>query len=237
MKEVRHADRGARRVMIAGGGNIGSRLAESIENEYAVKLIDHNKKNAERLAEQLRHTLVLSGDATDEELLTQENIEDMDVFCALTNDDETNIMAGMLAKRMGARKVVALINRGTYVDLLQGGAIDVALSPAHASIGPLLTHIRRGDMVVVHSLRRGAAEAMEVIVHGDARTSKLVNRCIDEITLPEGVSIGAILRGTQVIIAHHDTVIEAEDHLIVFVPNKRMIPKVEKLFQVGFGFF
>jgi len=237
MKEVRHADRSVRRVMIAGGGNIGSRLAASIEDEYAVKLIDHNKKHAERLAESLKNTLVLAGDATDEELLTQENVEDMDVFCALTNDEEDNIMAAMLAKRMGARKVIALINRGSYVDLLQGGEIDVALSPAHASIGPLLTQIRRGDMVVVHSLRRGAAEAMEAVVHGDARTSKLISRCIDEISLPEGVSIGAILRGDKVIIAHHDTVIEPEDHLIVFVPNKRMIPKVEKLFQVGFGFF
>ena len=237
MKEVRHADRTVRRVMIAGGGNIGSRLAASIEGEYAVKLIDHNKKHAERLAETLQNTLVLAGDATDEDLLTQENVEDMDVFCALTNDEEDNIMAAMLAKRMGARKVIALINRGSYVELLQGGEIDVALSPAHASIGPLLTQIRRGDMVVVHSLRRGAAEAMEAVVHGDARTSKLISRCIDEIALPEGVSIGAILRGDQVIIAHHDTVIEPEDHLIVFVPNKRMIPKVEKLFQVGFGFF
>ena len=237
MKEVRHADRSVRRVMIAGGGNIGSRLAASLEGEYAVKLIDHNKKHAEQLAEHLKRTLVLSGDATDEELLTQENVEDMDVFCALTNDEEDNIMAAMLAKRMGARKVIALINRGSYVELLQGGDIDVALSPAHASIGPMLTHIRRGDMVVVHSLRRGAAEAMEVVVHGDARTSKLISRCIDEITLPEGVSIGAILRGDRVIIAHHDTVIEPEDHLIVFVPNKRMISKVEKLFQVGFGFF
>jgi trk system potassium uptake protein TrkA len=237
MKEVRHADRSVRRVMIAGGGNIGSRLAASLEGEYSVKLIDHNKKHAERLAETLKHTLVLAGDATDEDLLNQENVEDMDVFCALTNDEEDNIMAAMLAKRMGARKVIALINRGSYVDLLQGGEIDVALSPAHASIGPLLTQIRRGDMVVVHSLRRGAAEAMEVVVHGDARTSKLISRCIDEISLPEGVSIGAILRGDMVIIAHHDTVIEPEDHLIVFVPNKRMIPRVEKLFQVGFGFF
>jgi trk system potassium uptake protein len=180
---------------------------------------------------------VLVGDATDEELLQQENIEDMDIFCALTNDDEDNIMSALLAKRLGAGKVIALINRGSYVDLLQGGEIDVALSPAHATIGPLLTLIRQGDMAVVHSLRRGAAEAMEVVVHGDAKTSKLIGRRIEQIDLPEGVAIGAIARGEQVIIAHHDTLIEPEDHLIIFVPNKRMVPKVEKLLQVSIGFF
>ena len=237
MKEMRRVDKGVRRVMIAGGGNIGSRLAADLEMEYAVKLIDRNKRNAEALAQRLRRALVLVGDATDEELLLQENIEDMDVFCALTNDDEDNIMACLLAKRMGVRKVVALINRASYVDLVQGGEIDIALSPAQATIGPLLTHIRRGDMAVVHSLRRGAVEAMEAVVHGDRNSSKLVGRRIEEMALPEGVSIGAILRGEAVIIAHHDTVVEAEDHVILFVPNKRLIPKVEKLFSVGLGFF
>ena len=237
MKEMRRSDKGVRRVMIAGGGNIGQRLAKNLELIYEVKLIDHNKKSTERLAQMLKHTLVLTGDCTDEDLMVQENIEDMDVFCALTNDDEDNIMSALLAKRLGARKVIALINRATYVDLLQGGEIDIALSPAQATIGPLLTHIRRGDMAVVHSLRRGAAEALEAVVHGDAKSSSLINRSIEEIALPEGVTIGAILRGDQVIIAHHDTVIEPEDHLILFIPNKRLIPKVEKLFQVGLGFF
>ncbi len=237
MKEMRRADKSVRRVMIAGGGNIGSRLAANLERDYEVKLIDRNKKNAENLAAQLKQCLVLVGDATDEELLLQEGIEDMDVFCALTNDDEDNIMAALLAKRMGARKVVALINRSTYVDLLQGGDIDIALSPAQATIGPLLTHIRRGDLAAVHSLRRGAVEAMEAVVHGDRNASRLVGRRIEEVELPEGVSIGAILRGDEVMIAHHDTLIEAGDHIILFVPNKRLIPKVEKLFQVGLGFF
>lgn len=237
MKEMRRGEQRVRRVMIAGGGNIGRRLARELETDHQVKLIDRNKQNADALSHALEKTLVLHGNATDEDLLLAENIEDVDVFCALTNDDEDNIMASLLAKRLGAKKVIALINRPSYVDLLQGGEIDIALSPAQATIGPLLTHIRRGDMTVVHSLRRGAAEALEAVVHGDARSSKLIGRRIEQIALPEGVSIGAILRRDEVIIAHHDTAIEAEDHLILFVPNKQMIRKVEKLFQVNLGFF
>jgi len=237
MRELRRMERPVKKVMIAGGGNIGRRLAARIERNYDVKIIDHNKAVSNLLAEQLHHTLVLQGDATDEELLDQENIASMDVFCALTNDDEDNIMSALLAKRMGAHRVIALINRSAYVDLVQGGEIDIAISPAQATVGPLLSKIRRGDMVAVHSLRRGAAEVLEVVVHGDAKTSRVVSRRIEEIDLPEGATIAAIIRNNDVIIAHHDTLIEAEDHLILFALNKRIIPKVEKLLQVGFGFF
>lgn len=235
-KELRRMDKPVRRVMIVGGGNIGRRLAKSLEDDYEVKLIDHNKRSSERLARELSRTLVLVGDATDEELLTSENVEEMDVFCALTNDDETNIMAALLAKRKGARKVIALINRSSYVDLVHSGQIDVAISPALATIGGLLTHVRHGDIAVVHSLRRGAAEALEIVAHGDAKTSKVVGRRIEEIDLPKGTTIGAIVRGGEVVISHHDTMIEGEDHVILFVVNKRMIPKIERLFQVGVGF-
>mgnify|MGYP001226989824 CR=1 FL=1 len=237
MRELRRIDRPVKKVMIAGGGNIGKRLAAALERDYEVKIIDHNKPRCAQLGAELNRALVLHGDATDEELLDQESVHDMDIFCALTNDDEDNIMSALLAKRMGARRVMALINRTAYVDLVQGGQIDIAISPAQATVGPLLSRIRRGDMAVVHSLRRGAAEALEVVVHGDARNSKVVGRRIEEIRLPEGASIGAIIRGEEVIIAHHDTLIEAEDHVIIFVLNKRIIAKVEKLFQVGFGFF
>lgn len=237
MRELRRIERPVKKVMIAGGGNIGRRLAARIERDYDVKVIDHNKAVSKLLAEQLHHTLVLQGDATDEELLEQEHIAAMDVFCALTNDDEDNIMSALLAKRMGAHRVIALINRSAYVDLVQGGQIDIAISPAQATVGPLLSKIRRGDMVAVHALRRGAAEVLEVAVHGDARTSRVVGRRIVEIDLPEGATIAAIIRNNEAIIAHHDTLIEAEDHLVVFVLNKRIIPKVEKLLQVGVGFF
>jgi trk system potassium uptake protein TrkA len=237
LRELRHMERPVRKVMIAGGGNIGRRLAAQVEHDYDVKIIDHNKVTSNLLAEQLHQSLVLQGDATDEELLEQENIAAMDVFCALTNDDEDNIMSALLAKRMGAKRVIALINRSAYVDLVQGGEIDVAISPAQATVGPLLSKIRRGDMVAVHSLRRGAAEVLEVAVHGDAKTSRVVGKRIEDIGLPEGATIAAVIRKGEVIIAHHDTLIEAEDHLILFALNKRIIPKVEKLLQVGFGFF
>ncbi|MDO8413508.1 MAG: Trk system potassium transporter TrkA [Gallionellaceae bacterium] len=237
LKELRRMDKPAKRVMIVGGGNIGRRLARALEQNYQVKLIEHNKKSCERLASELTHSLVLNGDGTDENLLAAEHIGSVDVLCALTNDDENNIMAALLAKKGGARKVVALINRSAYVELVQGGQIDIALSPAQVTIGSLLAYVRQGDVAVVHSLRRGAAEALEMVVHGDRRSSNVVGRRIDEIDLPKGATIGTVVRGKEVIMGHHDTVIEAEDHVIVFVINKEMIRKVEKLFQVGVGFF
>ncbi|MGQ0751856.1 MAG: Trk system potassium transporter TrkA [Betaproteobacteria bacterium] len=252
MRELRRRDKPVKRVMIGGGGNIGRRLAKAIEDRYDVKIIEFSKAGAERLAAELNKTLVLTGDVTDEELLETENIGDMDVYCALTNDDENNIMSSLLARRMGARKVVALINRGSYVNLVQAGQIDIAISPAQATIGTLLAHVRRGDCVAVHSLRRGAAEALELVAHGDARSSRVVGKTVEQIDLPKGATIGAIVRrrerpGTEaerkpeyvdeVIIAHHDTLIEPDDHVIVFVVNKRMVPRVEKLFQVDIGFF
>jgi trk system potassium uptake protein TrkA len=237
MKELRKLEQPVKRVILAGGGNIGERLARALEPRYQVKLIEHNELRCRALAATLGKTLVLRGEATDADLLVEENIADTDVFCALTNDDEANIMAALLAKRLGAKKVMALINRAAYVDLLEGGDIDVAISPQQATIGSLLTHIRRGDVAAVHSLRRGAAEAIEAVAHGDTRTSKVVGRRIEEIDIPAGITIGAVVRKGDVIIAHHDTVIQSDDHVIVFVIDKKLIPVVEKLFQVGFGYF
>jgi len=250
MRELRRMDKPVKRVMIGGGGNIGRRLANAIEDRYEVKIIEYNKVAAERLAAELDKTLVLVGDVTDEALLQAENIGDMDVYCALTNDDENNIMSALLAKRFGVRKVIALINRTSYVNLLQSGRIDIAISPVQATIGTLLARVRRGDVAAVHSLRRGAAEALELVAHGDAKSSRVVGRKVEDIDLPKGATIGALVRTRelparknegprledQVIIAHHDTVIEADDHVIVFVVNRRMISKVEKLFQVDVGF-
>ena len=236
MRELRKMDQPVRRVMIAGGGNIGLRLARALEKNYIVKLIDFSKRRCEVLSSRLDTALVLQGDVTDESLLELESVDEMDIFIAVTNDDENNIMSCLLAKRMGAKTVIALITRRAYVDLLQAGQIDIAISPAQATIGQLLAHVRRGDVTQVHSLRRGAAEALEAVVHGDAHSCRLVGRRIEEIELPPGATIGAIVRGEQVSMVHHDTVIEPEDHVILFVANKKSLPKVEKLFQVGVGF-
>ena len=233
MSELRRLEQPVKRVIIAGGGNIGKRLARALEHRYQVKLIDHNAQRTRAISEELENTIVLQGDAADEELLLEENIEQTDVFCALTNDDEVNILSAMLAKRLGARKTMALINRAAYVDLVESGDIDIAISPPQATIGSLLAHVRRGDVVMVHSLRRGAAEAIEAIAHGDAASSRVVGKAIENIKLPEGTTIGAIVRGEEVLIAHHDTVIQAGDHVLLFVVNKKRIPEVERLFQVG----
>ena len=237
MGELRRLDKPYKRIMLAGGGQIGARLAKALENDYHLKLIESNPSRAEFLAGELSNTIVLLGDVANEELLKEEDIDEVDLFCALTNDDEANILSAMLAKRLGARKVLSLINRAAYVDLIESSSIDIALSPQQATIGSLLAHIRRGDIVAVHSLRRGAAEALEAVAHGDKNSSLVVGRRIDEIGLPPGTTIGALVRNDKVIITHHDTVIEAEDHVILFLINKRYIPEVERLFQVGFSFF
>lgn len=237
MRELRRMDRPVKRVMIAGGGNIGLRLARVLEKDYSVRVIEHNKRRGELLGATLTSALVLEGDVTDAELLEQENIAQMDLFVAVTNDDENNIMSSVLAKNLGARRVVTLINRRSYVDVvMSGGQIDVAISPAQATIGKLLAHVRRGDIVAVHSLRRGAAEALEAVVHGDRRSCRVVDRRIEEIDLPSGAMIGAVVRGEEVIMAHHDTFIQSGDHVIVFVSDKKLLPRVEKFFQVGAGF-
>jgi len=237
ISEMRKLEKPNKRVMLAGGGNIGGQLAARMEKDFQVKVIEAFPARAGQLSAMLDKAIVLLGDAANPDLLLEENIEAMDVFCALTNDDEANILSSMLAKRMGAKKVMSLINRPAYVDLVESGLIDIAISPHQVTIGALLAHIRRGDVVAVHALRRGSAEAIEAIAHGDKTSSKVVGRQIDEINLPEGARISAIVRGDDVLIAHHDTVIESEDHVILFLTNKKKIAEVEKLFQVGFTYF
>jgi trk system potassium uptake protein TrkA len=242
---LRRMDRPVRRVMIAGGGKVGLRLARQLKDSHQIKLIETDTRRCEYLASQLpASTLILQGDSTDEELMEDENVREMDLFIALTSDDEDNILACLLAKKLGARRVIALINRRAYAELVQGTQIDIAISPAQAVIGELLAYVRRGDVEAVHSLRRGAAEALEAVAHGDEKSSKVVGRRVDQLGLPKGAQIGALVRGLhteggepRVLIAHHDTVIQSDDHVIVFLPRKRMVPEVEKLFQVGATFF
>ncbi len=237
MSELREAERPVKQVMIAGGGNIGFLLARSIEHGVRVKVIEFSPTRADTVAERLRNSLVIQGDATDQDLLIEENIEAIDAFCAVTNDDEVNILSALLAKRLGVRRVLCLITKPAYVDLVQGSEIDIAISPQMATTSSILSYVRRGDVAKVHRLRRGAAEAMETIVHGDARNSRVVDRRIGEIALPKGVTIGAVVRGDEAMVASDELVIRSDDHVIVFVTDKSRIRTVEKLFQVGFSFF
>jgi trk system potassium uptake protein TrkA len=236
MSEMRRLEDPVRRVVIAGGGNIGVRLALALEQTNQVKIIERDPTRARYISEQLNKAIVLVGDAADEELLLEENIDNVDVFCALTNSEEANILSSMLAKRLGSNKVMALINRASYVDLVEAGSIDIAISPQQVTIGSLLAHVRRGDVVKVHSLRRGAAEAIEAIAHGKEGESKVVGRKIEDIDLPKGAAIVMLVRDGQVIIAHHDTVVATDDHVILFLTDRRKIENLEKLFQVGVSF-
>ncbi len=236
MSEMRKLEDPVRRVVIAGGGNIGVRLALALESTNQVKIIERDPQQARAISEQLNKAIVLVGDAADEELLLEENIDSVDVFCSVTNAEEANILSAMLAKRLGAHKVMALINRPSYAELVESGSIDIALSPQQITIGSLLAHVRRGDVVKVHSLRRGAAEAIEAVAHGTPENSPVVGRHIEEIELPRGSAIVALVRDDQVMIAHHDTVIETDDHVILFLTDRRKIESIEKLFQVGVSF-
>ncbi|GLP97693.1 Trk system potassium transporter TrkA [Paraferrimonas sedimenticola] len=237
MSEMQKLDNQYRNVMIAGGGNIGYGLAKKLEARHSVKLIERNPARAAELSERLHDATVFCGDASDRELLNEEQIDQMDVFVAVTNDDEANIMAALLAKNLGARKVMVLVQREAYLNLVQEANIDIAISPQQATISALLTHIRQGDICNVYSLRRGAAEAIEAIAHGDETTSKVVGKQISQIKLPPGTTIGAIVRDDQVLIAHDKTVIQAEDHVVMFLVDKKHIGDVEKLFQPSALFF
>ncbi|MEZ5456592.1 MAG: Trk system potassium transporter TrkA [Lysobacteraceae bacterium] len=233
MSELRAVDKPVKRVFIAGGGNIGRHLAMALEAQFNVKILERSKDRAKRIAEDLVNSIVLVGDCSDEDLLREENIDQTDVYCSLTNDDQANILSAMLAKRLGCPRVIALINRPAYAELVEGGSIDIAVSPQLVTLSALLTYIRQGTMARVHSLRRGAAEAIEAVALGDRRTSKVIGRSLDELELPSAATIGGIVRGDKLLIAHHDLIIEPNDHVIIFVMDKAQLPQVEALFRTA----
>ena len=267
-RQVGERERPVRRIMIAGGGRVGFRLAKHLSGmgDFQIKIIEKNEDRCVYLASQLpSNVLVLRGDATDEHLIEGESIEDVDMFLSLTSDDEDNIMASLLAKKLGASRVLALINRRSYAELMHGTQIDIALAPAQAVLGELLAYVRQGDVQAVHSLRRGVAEALEIVVRGDARTSKVVGRRVGGLRLPHQVHVGLIVRGLpapdsrstngsgsddeeaqddkappvvpEVIVPTSGTVLQPGDHVILFLPNKRLVHQVESLFSVGATFF
>lgn len=233
MAELQRLERPHKRVMIVGGGNIGTALAKSLEDKCNVKLIERDPNKAAKLAEKLSKTLILNGDASDQELLFEEHIEKVDLFLALTSDDEANIMSSLLAKRLGAKKAIVLVQRMAYLHLIQGGTIDIALSPQQTTISALSSHVRKGDIVKVASFKQGLVEGIEVIAHGDADSSKVVGRKIKDLKLPQGAIIGAIVRDHNVMIAHKSTEIEANDRVILLVNDKKQVGEIEKLFQLS----
>jgi len=231
MSELQRLEKNYRRIMIVGGGNVGSGLAKTLENDYSVKLVERNQKRAEFLAEKLSKTIVFCADASDQSFLFEEHIENIDAFIALTSDDEANIMASLLAKRLGTKKAISLIQRIAYLHLVQGGTIDIAISPQQATISALLSYVRKGDIVNVTVLRRGLSEAIEIIAHGNEQTSQVIGRPLNRLKLPQGVIIGAVCRRGEVLIATHDLTIQEEDHVILFLQDKKNIAEIEKLFQ------
>lgn len=231
MSELQRLEKTYKRIMIVGSGNIASGVAKQLEDKYQVKLIERDGEKAKVLAERLSKTLVFHGDASDQNLLFEEHIESVDVFLSLSADDEANIMSALLAKRLGAKKAMVLIQRMAYINLIQGGTIDIAVSPQQATISALLGHVRKGDIKNVASLRHGTAEAIELVVHGDATTSNVVGRQIGDIKLPVGAMIAAILRKNEVIIARRQVAIEEGDNVIVYINDKKSVSEIEKLFQ------
>ena len=238
MSELLKLEHPVRSIMIAGGGHIGYELAKRLEGTNRVKIIERDPDRARHIAERLKSTVVLTGDAVNEGLLEEENIESVDVFCALTSAEEANILSSFLAKRMGASKIIALINRPSYAKLVEDQYVDIAVSPQEITLSALLAKVRgmRLDVGQVHALRSGAAEAIEAVAHGDEKTSKVVGKAVEDIALPPGSTIGALVRGTDVLMAHHDTVIQAEDHVILFLTDRTQIPAVERLFQVSVSY-
>ncbi|GKT12818.1 MAG: trk/ktr system potassium uptake protein [Thiomicrorhabdus sp.] len=224
-------DKPSRNIMIAGGGNIGFSLAQALEDDHQVKLIDHNIQQARIVAETLDHTIIIHGDVSDKDLLLEENVDDIDLFIAVTNSDEANIISGMLAKKLGVKRVIALVNNQSYVELIQRNSIDIAISADSITTSNLLHYMRMGDTVKAVTLRRGAAEAMEVIAHGSENSSQIIGKKIGDIEWPADITIGCVIREDEVIIAHQQLEIEAEDHVILFLSERNSADEIAKLFS------
>lgn len=223
-----------KRVMIAGGGNIGMRLSSELApSEFRVKLLEINEKQADLAARSLPKTTIIIGSATDPALLVDEYIEAYEVFCAVTDNDEVNLISAMIAKKLGARRTMAVISNPEYAELLDETGIDILISPHLSTISEVLRYVRRGATQAVHSLRRGVAEALEIIVYGTRNTSKVVGRTIRELNLPHGTSCEAILRGDDVLMARSNLMIKSNDRVIVFVMHKdrKQVAFVHKLFE------
>ena len=223
-------------IMIAGGGIVGMTLADKLSQKFSTKIIEKDLIRSKYLSESLEDTVVLNDDISDESLLDNEGIEEVDYFCSVTNDDQMNILSAKLAKDLGAKKSIAIINKLSYRKLVSK-EIDVVVSPEDVTIGSILASVRTSDVVKVHSLGFGEAELLEIIIHGDNITSKVVGKKVSELELPSGCRIGAIYREGKVILLNEDACIQSNDRLIIYLLHKKDFSKLAKLLQVSIGFF
>lgn len=218
-------------IVVAGGGHVGKRLAMALENTHRVKVIENNLNRIKKIARELTNSTVIYGDTTDESLLMNELSSELDLFCAVTNNDGANIISAALAKSLGVRKSICLLNNNSYIKLLKGTGVDVTVLPNQETLGSILKHVRKGDVVQVSSLCGGSAEAIEAVAHQSKGALSVVGRRVDQINLPEGVILGALIRQQKVVQIHHDTVFEEGDRIVMFALNKKLVKNIENHFQ------
>jgi trk system potassium uptake protein len=230
LKELNKQEAPLKRIIIAGGGHIGKRLGLALENDHQVKIIEKDPKRAKKISNELHKCVILRGDCADETLLLDESIESTDLFCAITENDGVNIISAALAKSLGARKTICLLNHISYTKLLPGTGIDVAVLPNQETLGSILKHVRKGDVAQVSSLCGGTAEAIEAVAHANG-TNSVVGKRVDAIHFPSGIVMGALIRNQEVIEIHHDTIFEENDHVVMFAMEKKLVINIEKNFQ------
>ena len=231
LTELNKLEAPLKRIIIAGGGHVGKRLALALENDHQVKIIEKDPKRAHKIANDLGNTVVLLGDCADEALLLDESIDSADLFCAITDNDGVNIISASLAKSLGARKTICLLNNNSYTKLLPGTGIDITVLPNQETLGSILKHVRRGDVAQVSSLCGGTAEAIEAIAHDSNGEDSVVGRRVDTIDFPAGIVMGALIRNSEVISIHHDTVFKEGDHVVMFAMDKKLVANIEQTFQ------
>ena len=233
VSEIRNQGERHKRVMIVGGGKIGFELARNIEDKLRLKLIEPDKDRCEFLSSELKKAIVLRGNGSDEDLLRTENIENIDLFCAVTNDDEANIMSAFLAKKLGVKKTIIILNNYSYINILPKGFVDVALSPQRLTVSMVLQHLYTGDVTqeVILKMASGV-EAIAGVVHKNSFTEKYLDKPIKDLPLPSGSSVGAIYRNNNLYTPSRskDLLLHESDRLIIFISSKTQKDEITKLF-------
>jgi trk system potassium uptake protein len=229
-----HQEQQARRVVVIGGGNIGMMMADALDSgNVSVRIIEMDKVQAESAAQYMQGSIVINGDALEPEILQEAGVHDADAVIAVTNNDQTNILASLMAKRAGAGRTISLINRASFSALVNPLDIDVVVNPREITVSTILRHVRRGRVREVHSIGDGFGEVLEV----DAlATSAIVNKKVGELPLPEGAIVGAIMHNDEVVMPKPDTRIHEADRVVIFT-EESVVRRVERLFEVRFEFF